>query len=216
MPVGLPPPFGHPWIADVGRNPNINRDPPPPPVDGLIQGAAPAGHILVNGPRQQQQVEVVEVVPPGIGAHPIGLGKNMVVSLDRVYWLNSLGMAGFGMGMPPFGMGMGGMPIMGMYNDGGLAHPQFGAYMKYPGLAGYGGLGMGMGGMMPGMGLGMGMGFPPPPLGIGGVAPPPFAPGNPLWAGGLGVGGMGFGMGMGSSFASSFSSSTTEIFPCSL
>jgi hypothetical protein len=101
--------------------------------------------------------------------------------------------------------------MMGMYNDGGLAPPQFGAYMKYPGLAGYGGLGMGMGmgGMMPGMGVGMGMGFPPPPLGIGGVAPPPFAPGNPLWAGGLGVGGMGFGMGMGLSFAFSFGSSTT-------
>lgn len=79
MPAGPPPPFGHPWIADVGRNPNINRDPPPPPVDGLIQGAAPAGHILLNGPaqQQQQQVEVVEVVPPGIGAHPLGLGKKI-------------------------------------------------------------------------------------------------------------------------------------------
>jgi hypothetical protein len=80
MPAGPPPPFGHPWIADVSRNPNINRDPPPPPIDGLIQGNTPAGHILVNGLTQQQQqeqrVEVVEVAPPGIGAHPIGLGMN--------------------------------------------------------------------------------------------------------------------------------------------
>ena len=105
---------------------------------------------------------------------------------------------------------------MGMYNDGGLAPPQFGAYMKYPGLAGYGGLGMGMGGMMPGMGPGMGMGFPPPPLGIGSVTPPPFAPGNPLWAGGLGVGGMGFGMGMGTSFASCLAVQRFEIFLCLL
>lgn len=81
MPLGPPPPYGHTWIADVGHNPNINRDPPPPPIDGLIPGHAPSGHILVNGPVQQQQqqqqqkVEVVEVVPPGIGAHPIGLGK---------------------------------------------------------------------------------------------------------------------------------------------
>ena len=87
---------------------------------------------------------------------------------------------GMGMGM---GMGMMGMP-MGM-TPGSLAPPRLGAYMKYPHLAGYGGLGFG------GMGYG-GLGFPPPPLGMGGVVPP-FAPGNPLWAGGA----LGMGMGMG-------------------
>ncbi|KAF2797707.1 hypothetical protein K505DRAFT_414863 [Melanomma pulvis-pyrius CBS 109.77] len=185
--TGPPPPFGHPWLADVGRNPNINRDPPPPPVDGVVPGAAPPGHILVNGPSAQPQV-VMQAAPAAnavlvdAGMPPVGIG---FAPPGMGYGLDPYG-PGYGLGM---GLGMGVGMGMGMgYNSGGLAPPQLGAYMKYPHLSGYGGMGYG------GLGYGAGLGFPPPPLGMGGMAPPPFAPGNPLWAGG-GMGGLGMGMG---------------------
>ncbi|KAH7118975.1 hypothetical protein B0J11DRAFT_509070 [Dendryphion nanum] len=43
---GPPPPFGYPWHVDVGQNPNINRD-PPPPMDGPLP--LPSVGVVLNG-----------------------------------------------------------------------------------------------------------------------------------------------------------------------
>jgi hypothetical protein len=188
---GPPPPFGQPWFIDVGRNPNINHDPPPPPpaapgadhfafpiavpVDGAASGAAVFG-IVVNDPApgaapMQQQNFAAGIPmgpPPPYGAIPPPAM----------------------MGMPPFGMGM--MPGANM--AGGSSHllppppnpgsgvspvPWGGMGMGGMGMGGMGGMGMGMGMMNPGMMNPMGMGG----MGMGMGMPPPFAPGGMPWAG---------------------------------
>lgn len=95
------PPLGQPWCANVGNNPNINRDPPPPPLN-VVQGGPPAaagGHIVVE---HQQAPIYGPPVPIGI-APPVGI-------------------------VPPFGVGVGlGMlpPFMDpfMYGCGGPLAP---------------------------------------------------------------------------------------------
>ncbi|KAF2878094.1 hypothetical protein BDV95DRAFT_589067 [Massariosphaeria phaeospora] len=149
---GPPPPLGYPYIADVGRNPNINRDPPPPPIH-VVPGAPRRSPVMAQGPQAGEQIHVAHAGGPNImlGGPPMGM-----------------------MGMP-FGGGMG----LGMYDpwagpglNGGMhAPPQSGAFLP---------------GALHGIGFGMhnelGMAYPPPPPGI---AVPPFAPGVPLWSGGL-------------------------------
>lgn len=99
------PPLGQPWCANVGSNPNINRDPPPPPLN-VVQGGAPApaaagGQVVVE---HQQAPIYSPPVPIGISP-PVGI-------------------------LPPFGAGIGlGMlppvPFMDpfMYGGGGPLAP---------------------------------------------------------------------------------------------
>ncbi|EMD66679.1 hypothetical protein GGP41_008087 [Bipolaris sorokiniana] len=91
------PPPGHPWPVNVGNNPNINRDPPPPPIHGFggpipqaplapVPAAAPSAPAVAAGPAQvvvEQQHHHNPIygppLPIGIGAfppvlpHPLGL-----------------------------------------------------------------------------------------------------------------------------------------------
>ncbi|UPX09435.1 uncharacterized protein EKO05_0000124 [Ascochyta rabiei] len=149
------PPLGQPWCANIGSNPNINRDPPPPPLN-VVQGSAPpasGGQAFIE--RQQSPI----YGPPV----PIGVAP-------------SFGIA------PPFGAGIGlgmlpPMPFMDpfMYGGGGpLAPIRSGNFI--PGAQGGIGFGLHAAGGMP---------FPPPPPGAlaTGVVPA-FAPAAPLWAGG--------------------------------
>ncbi|KAH6643581.1 hypothetical protein C7974DRAFT_438513 [Boeremia exigua] len=177
------PPFGQPWCANIGSNPNINRDPPPPPLN-VVPGSAPvpaaAGNRAVVG--HQQAPIYSPPVPIGI-APPFGLAPPFG--------------AGFGTGMFPS------MPFMDplMYGGGPLAPIRTGNFI--PGAHGGIGFGLHAAGGMP---------FPPPPPGAlaTGVVPP-FAPTVPLWSSGLTFGNvppmgagmippmmpMGMGMGMG-------------------
>lgn len=98
------PPLGQPWCANIGSNPNINRDPPPPPLN-VVQGggapAAPSHQVVVE---HQQAPIYGPPVPIGI-APPVGI-------------------------LPPFGAGIGlgmlpPMPFMDpfMYGGGGPLAP---------------------------------------------------------------------------------------------
>lgn len=108
------PPFGQPWCANVGSNPNINRDAPPPPLN-VVQGSVPAagavgGQVVVE---HQQAPIYSPPVPIGI-APPVGI-------------VPSFG-AGIGLGMiPP-------VPFMDplMYSGGGpLAPIRSGKYTSH-------------------------------------------------------------------------------------
>ncbi|CAN9442356.1 unnamed protein product [Alternaria alternata] len=184
------PPFGQPWLANVGNNPNINREPPPPPINaGLVPqaqhpiAAAGGAQVVVE---QQHAPVYGPPLPIGIGAPAFG----------------GVGIGAFPPVFPPVGIMdpfmMGGM--MGGYmgpGGGPLAPVRAGNFL--PGA--HHGIGFGMNAN--------GVPFPPPPPGaIAGVIPP-FAPAAPLWAGGglafgnvpavggVGVGGMMPGMMMG-------------------
>ncbi|KAL6710441.1 hypothetical protein ACN47E_008489 [Coniothyrium glycines] len=191
------PPFGHPWLADVGNNPNINREPPPPPIGAVPAAPAPQqvpGAAAVGGGQvivEQQHAPIYgPPVPIGIGGPPVGLAP-------------AIGIGAFPPLVPPFGLGVG-VNLMDPFTggiQGPLAPIRAGSFM--PGAHAGIGFGLHAAGGMP---------FPPPPPGaIAGMAP--FAPAAPLWApgGGLafgnipamgvGVGGivppvMGMGMGM--------------------
>lgn len=189
------PPLGQPWMANVGSNPNINREAPPPPIGGApppqvplpATGPAAGGQVSVE---QQQGPIYGDPVPIGVGGMPFGMAP-------------AIGLGAF----PPMGLGMMDPLMMGGYGVGGsLAPIQAGKFL--PGA--YHGIGFGLHATD-------GMPFPPPPPGaIAGVVPP-FAPAAPLWApgGGLAFGnvpamgggimppmmggmiGMGMGLGMG-------------------
>lgn len=95
------PPLGQPWCANIGSNPNINRDPPPPPLN-VVQGGAPGGCQYVV---EHQQAPIYG--PPV----PIGIAPPVDI-------------------MPPFGAGIGlgmlpPMPFMNpfMYGGGGPLAP---------------------------------------------------------------------------------------------
>ncbi|KAF2007921.1 hypothetical protein P154DRAFT_584316 [Amniculicola lignicola CBS 123094] len=47
---GPPPPYGAPWYPNIGNNPNINRGPPPPPVEEDPVFVLPQGVFFVGGP----------------------------------------------------------------------------------------------------------------------------------------------------------------------
>ena len=170
------PPLGHPWLANVGNNPNINRDPPPPPLHAGPGAQAPpppaaAGHQQVVVEQQHAPV-YGPPVPIGIAGPPLGFA-------------------------PPFGVGLG----IGAFPP--LVPPPIGVMDPFLFGGGYFGNGGGplapirAGNFLPGAHAGIGFGlhaggmpFPPPPPGaIAGVVPP-FAPAAPLWAPG---GGLAFG-----------------------
>ncbi|KAF1945805.1 hypothetical protein EJ02DRAFT_337872 [Clathrospora elynae] len=177
------PPLGQPWLANVGNNPNINREPPPPPIN-----AGPAPQVPPPAAAGGQQQFVVEQQHAPIYGPPVPIG---------------IGGPAFGI-TPPFGVGIGAFPPV---------FPPFGVGVMDPMMmyGGYGGGGplapIRSGNFLPGAHHGIGFGlhgaagvpFPPPPPGaIAGVVPP-FAPAAPLWAGGglafgnvpaMGVGGV--------------------------
>jgi hypothetical protein len=100
------PPIGQPWCANVGDNPNINRDPGPPPPLNVVSNIAPASATTTNQVFVEHQQ--APIYSPSI---PIGIGN-------------------FPYGLPPFGADIGlGMippvPFMDpfMYGGGGLLAP---------------------------------------------------------------------------------------------
>ncbi|KAJ4383414.1 hypothetical protein N0V86_001461 [Didymella sp. IMI 355093] len=141
------PPLGQTWCANIGSNPNINRDAPPPPLNVVsgdpLSPTVGSGQVIV----EHQQAPIYS--PPV----PIGIAPSVGV-------------------LPPFGTGIGlGMippvPFMDpfMYGGGGpLAPIRTGNFI--PGAHGGVGFGLHAAGGMP---------FPPPPPGAlatgGGVAP---------------------------------------------
>ncbi|KAF1848478.1 uncharacterized protein K460DRAFT_403759 [Cucurbitaria berberidis CBS 394.84] len=183
------PPLGQPWLANVGNNPNINREPPPPPLNAIPGAQAPPP----PGAGGQHQVVVEQhqapvygpPVPIGIGGPPIGFGAPPFGV--------GLGIGAFPPFVPPIGVGMMDPFMFGGYYGGGggpLAPIRAGNFL--PGA--HSGIGFGL--------HAAGVPFPPPPPGtIAGVVPP-FAPAAPLWAPG---GGLAFGnvpaMGVGGVYA---------------
>ncbi|KAH7355577.1 hypothetical protein BKA66DRAFT_446528 [Pyrenochaeta sp. MPI-SDFR-AT-0127] len=171
MSSGPPPPLGHPWLANVGNNPNINREPPPPPLNAApgAQAHLPAVDHQQVVVEQQHTPVYGPPVPIGIGSPPLGFAS-------------------------PFGVGVGAFPPVIPPLDVGIMNP-----FMYGGYPGGGGplapirAGNFLPGAHSGIGFGLhagGMPFPPPPPGaIAGVVPP-FAPTAPLWAPG---GGLAFG-----------------------
>ncbi|KAI4688490.1 hypothetical protein J4E81_008087 [Alternaria sp. BMP 2799] len=165
------PPVGQPWLANVGNNPNINREPPPPPYNA---GPAPPAH-QPGAPAGGAQVVVEQQHAPIYGP-PLGIG---------------IGGPAYGIPPPFGGVGIGAFPpvfppvgVMDPFMMGGM----MGGYM---GPAGGPLAPIRAGDFLPGAHHGIGFGlhaggvpFPPPPPGaIAGVVPP-FAPAAPLWAGG--------------------------------
>jgi len=163
------PPLGHPWHANIGNNPNINREPPPPPI-----GAAPFQAPGPGAGGGDPQVIVEQQHAPIYGPPlPIGIGG----PAPPAFGLGAFPpfVAPLGIGMDPYMMSMMGMQGMG----GPLAPIRAGNFL--PGA--HHGIGFGLHGAA-------GMPIPPPPPGaIAGVVPP-FAPAVPLWAPG---GALGFG-----------------------
>ncbi|KAF1916073.1 hypothetical protein BDU57DRAFT_214400 [Ampelomyces quisqualis] len=173
-----------PHHANIANNPNINRNPPPPPLNAPHQGAQPQQVVV----EQHHQQAPIYGPPVGIGisgpaafgiAPPFGVGVGIGAFPPPIY--------------PPFGFAGGAMdPAMfgvahGM--QGPLAPIRTGNFL--PGA--HHGIGFGLHGAG-------GVPFPPPPPGaIAGVVPP-FMPAAPLWNGGaLAFGNVpvhGVGMGM--------------------
>lgn len=179
------PPPGHPWSVNVGNNPNINRDPPPPPIHGFgdpipqappaaVPAAAPGSAAAVAGPPQvvveQQHHQHNPIYGPPL---PIGIA-------------------------PPLGTGIGAFPpvlphplgLMDPFLLGGFAIPPPGGGPLAP---------IRTGNFLPnaqyGIGFGLhatGVAFPPPPPGAMAGVLQPFAAPAPLWspaaAGGLAFG----------------------------
>jgi hypothetical protein len=163
------PPLGQPWHANVGNNPNINREPPPPPINAGPAPQAPP-HAAAHGGQQQVVVEQQHApiygppLPIGIGGPAFGIAPPFGVGIGGAF-----PPVFSGIGMDPFTMMGGGPP----YGGGPLAPIRTGNFL--PGA--HHGIGFGLHGAN-------GVPFPPPPPGaIAGVVPP-FAPAAPLWAGG--------------------------------
>lgn len=170
------PPLGQPWLANVGNNPNINREPPPPPI-----GGAPAAHAPPHAPVGGAQVVVEQQHAPIYGPPlPIGIG-GPAIGIGPAF--------GIGACVPPFGVGVMDPFMLGGYGGGGgpLAPIRTGNFL--PGA--HHGIGFGLHNVG-------GVPFPPPPPGAMAGLVPAFAPAAPLWAPG---GGLAFGnvpaMGMG-------------------
>ncbi|KAF2853927.1 hypothetical protein T440DRAFT_465668 [Plenodomus tracheiphilus IPT5] len=130
------PPLGQPWNVNVGNNPNINRDPPPPPIGAdPPQGPPPAG--APQGFVEQQHAPIYgPPVPIGIGGPPfpafgLGFGIHGAAGMPLPppppgamagvvppfapavpLWAPGGGLA-FG-NVPVAGVGVGAMPMMGM------------------------------------------------------------------------------------------------------
>ncbi|PSN64292.1 hypothetical protein BS50DRAFT_678433 [Corynespora cassiicola Philippines] len=185
---GHPPPLG-PYVADVGQNPNIIHEQPPPPIDVVAGGAPAVAAVPTPG--------VVVGGPPvvGVGA-PFGMGMGMGLGLG----LGGLGMPFGGFGPPVFsagllepprpGFGLPGLPFVGPGAGGPFPPPPPGLLAGgiapfAPGLplwngggaVGLGGIGLGLGGIPPfGMGMGMGWGLNPPAPGARAEAVAPAQP----------------------------------------
>lgn len=159
---------GGPWLANVANNPNINREPPPPPLNAPPAGvphAAAGAQVVVE--QHQQNPIYSPPIPVGIGGPAFG-------------------------GLPPFGVGVGigaFPPIYPPFVPAGAMDPAF--FGMAHGMQGFLAP-IRTGNFLPGAHHGIGFGlhagggvpFPPPPPGaIAGVVPP-FAPATPLWAGG--------------------------------
>jgi hypothetical protein len=164
------PPLGQPWLANVGNNPNINREPPPPPINA---GSAPQQPQAPPAAAGGQQQIVVEQQHNPIYGPPLPIG---------------IGGPAFGIA-PPFCVGIGAFPPV--FPPVGVMDP----FMMMGGGPPYGGGPLGpirTGNFLPGAHHGIGFGlhgangvpFPPPPPGAIAGMVAPFAPAAPLWAGG--------------------------------
>lgn len=63
------PPVGKPWCANVGKNPNINHDPGPPPPFNIFASGAP-----IPGTTGSQTVVEHHQAPIYSPSVPIGIG----------------------------------------------------------------------------------------------------------------------------------------------
>lgn len=163
------PPFGQPWLANVGNNPNINREPPPPPINAgpALQAQHPAAAAAAAGAQVVVEQQHAPIYGPPL---PIGIGG-----------------PAFGIAPPFGGVGIGAFPpvfppvgVMNPFRMGGYMGPSGGPLAPIR-------AGNFLPGAHHGIGFGMhanGVPFPPPPPGAIAGAIPPFAPVAPLWAGG--------------------------------
>ena len=101
------PPLGQPWCTNVGSNPNINREPPPPPLN-VVQGSASVPAPAAAGGQVVVEHQIAPIYSP-----PVPIGIAPPVGLIPPFG------AGFGQGMlPP-------VPFMDpfMYGGGGPLAP---------------------------------------------------------------------------------------------
>jgi hypothetical protein len=108
------PPLGQPWHANVGNNPNINREPPPPPINAGPAPQAPP-HAAAHGGQQQVVVEQQHApiygppLPIGIGGPAFGIAPPFGVGIGGAFppVFSGIGMDPFTMmgGGPPYGGG---------------------------------------------------------------------------------------------------------------
>ncbi|KAF1835023.1 hypothetical protein BDW02DRAFT_308961 [Decorospora gaudefroyi] len=143
------PPPGHPWHANIGNNPNINREPPPPPLNG---GPAPPPPAAAGGGAAQVVVEQHHApvygppLPIGIGGPAFGFAPPFGVGVGLGFGLHADGVpfpppppgaiAGV---VPPFapaaplwvggGLAFGNVPAVG----GVVVPPPMGGMMMMPG-----------------------------------------------------------------------------------
>ncbi|KAH9861568.1 hypothetical protein J1614_011318 [Plenodomus biglobosus] len=177
------PPFGQPWHVNVGNNPNINREAPPPPI-----GAAPP----VAYEQQPQPQQPAPIYGPPI---PIGIGGP------------AFGLGAFPAFLPPLGLSMDPTMMGMMMGNGPLAPIRAGNFLPGAhhgiGFGLHGGAGVPFPPPPPGVVAGVvpafapaaplwtsagGLAFGNVPGGVGGMVPG-MVPGMPM--------GMGMGMGMG-------------------
>jgi hypothetical protein len=183
-----------PWLANIANNPNINRDPLPPPLNAPPGGPpAPAcggAHQVVVEQHHQQAPVYGPPIGIGIGGPAIGIAPPFGVGVGIGAFHQPI--------FPPFGFGVGAMDpaLFGMAQgmQGPLAPIRAGNFLP----AAHHGIGFGLH-------AGGGVPFPPPPPGAMAGVVPPFMPAAPLWnGGGLAFGNvpaMGMGIGVGGSVA---------------
>ncbi|EMD97273.1 hypothetical protein COCC4DRAFT_197757 [Bipolaris maydis ATCC 48331] len=164
------PPPGHPWPVNVGNNPNINRDPPPPPIHGL------------GGPIPQAPPAPVPAAAPAAAAGPAQVVVEQQHHHNPIYGPPlPIGIA------PPLDIGIGAFPPVPPHPPLGLVDPFFlgGGFTPGGGPLAPIRTGNFLANAQYGIGFGLhstGVAFPPPPPGAVAGVLQPFAAPAPLWS----------------------------------